>query len=356
VPLFVAMGYVVSKVPRIAAGRLAPDRSLVALADSWFSIAPAVILALLAPGPATLADWPLYLFAFSAQFAIDGLISALRTWACLAVPPRQVLGEIVWIYRTDALLTPIGLLAAVAAADEPYGGLLVLPLVALFGIFARERDARIDKQLELERAYRGTALLLGDVIEDDDAYTGQHTRGVVDLTMAVARELGVQDESVLRQCEFGAMLHDVGKLRVPNTIIHKPGPLSDEEWAVMRLHTIEGQRMLDRVGGVLARVGEVVRASHERWDGRGYPDGLAGPEIPLASRIVSACDAYNAMTTDRPYRRALPVDVARTELHECADSQFDPQVVHALLRVVGRLPAPAPSEAPSVSPLVLRVS
>ena len=168
-------------------------------------------------------------------------------------------------------------------------------------MFAREREARIDNALELSQAYRGTALLLGDVIEADDQYTGDHTKDVVELTLQVADRLGVDDET-RRGAEFGALLHDVGKIHIPNAIINKPGPLDDEEWAVMKTHTVEGQKMLERVGGVLARVGVVVRASHERWDGGGYPDGLAGDAIPLAARIVSACDAYNAMTTDRSYR------------------------------------------------------
>ncbi len=151
-------------------------------------------------------------------------------------------------------------------------------------------------------------------------------------TLQVADALRV-DEETRRGAEFGALLHDVGKIQIPNAIINKPGPLDDDEWVVMKTHTIEGQRMLERVGGVLARVGVVVRASHERWDGGGYPDGLAGEEIPLAARIVSACDAYNAMTTDRSYRRALPVADAVAELERCAGSQFDPAVVEALIEI-----------------------
>jgi len=208
----------------------------------------------------------------------------------------------------------------------------VLPLVALFALFAREREARIDGAIELSQAYKGTALLLGDVIEADDQYTGDHTKDVVELTLQVADALGV-DEATRRGAEFGALLHDVGKIQIPNEIINKPGPLDDAEWAVMKTHTVEGQRMLERVGGVLARVGAVVRASHERWDGGGYPDGLAGDDIPLAARIVSACDAFNAMTTDRSYRRALPIPDAVAELERCAGSQFDPAVVAALISV-----------------------
>ena len=102
------------------------------------------------------------------------------------------------------------------------------------------------------------------------------------------------------------MLHDVGKIAIPNEILNKPGTLEPEEFEVMKTHTIEGQFLLDRVGGLLGRVGQIVRSCHERWDGGGYPDGLAGENIPFASRIVFCCDAYNAMTSDRVYRKALP--------------------------------------------------
>ena len=157
--------------------------------------------------------------------------------------------------------------------------------------------------------------------------------------MTVADRLGV-DEETRRAAEFGALLHDVGKVAIPNEIINKPGPLDDEEWAIMKTHTVEGQRMLERVGGLLARVGLVVRASHERFDGGGYPDGLAGEDIPLAARIVSACDAYNAMTTDRSYRKALTAGVAVAELRANSGTQFDPQVVDALVARRRRLTAP----------------
>jgi HD-GYP domain-containing protein (c-di-GMP phosphodiesterase class II) len=128
----------------------------------------------------------------------------------------------------------------------------------------------------------------------------------------------------------------VGKIAVPKEIINKPGKLDDREWAIIRTHTLEGQKMLERVGGFMREVGEIVRSSHERWDGGGYPDGLRGGEIPLEARIVSACDAFNAMTTNRAYRVAMPVSAALTELIDSAGTQFDRRVVDALVRVVGR--------------------
>jgi HD-GYP domain-containing protein (c-di-GMP phosphodiesterase class II) len=151
----------------------------------------------------------------------------------------------------------------------------------------------------------------------------------------VGEEMGV-DEDTLRATEMGALLHDIGKIAVPDEIINKPGPLNDEEWAIMKTHTVEGERMLQQVGGLLSNVGVVVRASHERWDGGGYPDGLVGEAIPPAARIISACDAFNAMTTDRSYRKALPLDVAIAELRKNSGTQFAPEVVDALVAVVTR--------------------
>jgi biotin-[acetyl-CoA-carboxylase] ligase BirA-like protein len=147
----------------------------------------------------------------------------------------------------------------------------------------------------------------------ESAYTGLHSRDVVQLSVAVAEELGLSERQV-RDAEFVALLHDVGKIRIPSEIINKPGKLTDAEWALMTTHTIEGQKMLDQVGGLLGDVGRVVRSCHERWDGKGYPDGLAGAQIPVVARIVMCCDAFSAMTTDRSYRKALTLDAACAEL------------------------------------------
>src|SRR5205823_11038168 len=120
----------------------------------------------------------------------------------------------------------------------------------------------------------------------------------------------------------------------PAEIIHKAGPLDADEWELMKTHTLIGEAMLGQIGGLLGEVGQIVRSCHERWDGAGYPDGLAGEAIPLEARIVCACDAWSAMTTDRPYRKALPLEVARAELHACAGTHFDPRVVDALIAVL----------------------
>jgi putative nucleotidyltransferase with HDIG domain len=245
----------------------------------------------------------------------------------------------------DLLLSPVGLLAAMAAVVEPYAVLLVLPLAGLLLVFALERGARVRQAIELSRAYRGTTLLLCDVLEVDDEYTGFHSRSVVSLSVAVADEMGLSPKE-RRNVEFGALLHDVGKIAVPKEIINKPGPLTDDEWMVIKTHTIEGQRMLDRVGGLLSEVGRVVRSSHEKWDGTGYPDGLLGEQIPVGSAIVSCCDAFNAMTTDRSYRDAMPLEDAIEELEANSGTQFSPAVVEAVLRVLREDPFTAGARGP----------
>jgi HD-GYP domain-containing protein (c-di-GMP phosphodiesterase class II) len=305
-----------------------------AAGDSGFALAPALVLCALGEQIPHLGAWPAWLLAFAAQFGWDLGLSLLRMRLALGTPPRELVGEALKIYEVDVLLAPIGLLAALAATDAPAAALLVLPLAALLAVFAREREARIAQTLELGKSYRGTALLLRDLLEDDDEYTGHHTEDVVDLSVRVAEQLAVGEE-VRRETELGALLHDIGKIHIPDAIINKAGPLDDEEWAIMKTHTVEGQKMLDRVGGFLSSVGLVVRASHERFDGRGYPDGLAGEAIPLAARIVSVCDSFNAMTTTRSYRKAMPIADAVAEVRRCAGTQFDPAVADALLAVVG---------------------
>ncbi|MDX6537528.1 MAG: hypothetical protein QOD37_1869, partial [Gaiellales bacterium] len=170
---------------------------------------------------------------------------------------------------------------------------------------------------------------------EDDEYTGTHSQGVVLFALAIADELRIHEEE-RRLVEFGALLHDIGKMSTPKKILNKPGPLDDDEWETMRRHTIDGQRMLDQVGGPLHDAGEVVRASHERFDGDGYPDHLRGHEIPLAARVVAVADAYSAMTTRRSYREPLAPEVAARELRVNAGTQFDPAVVDAALAVLAR--------------------
>jgi putative nucleotidyltransferase with HDIG domain len=349
VPLAVAAAMVLAYLPSVLRRSTHADSLLLAPADCWYVIPPVLLLGLAGAIEPSWQQWPLYAAALGAQLAGDFATNVVRDSLGLGISARIQPRLLGWMYLVDVLLSPVGLLAAFAAAEQPYAVLLVLPTVALLAFFARERSARIGHAVELGRAYRGTTLLLSDVLEADDGYTGDHSRSVVALALDVAGEMAV-DARERRNVEFGALLHDVGKIAIPKTIINKPGPLTDDEWVVIRTHTIEGQRMLDRVGGVFGEVGRIVRSSHERWDGSGYPDALSGTAIPLAARIVACCDAFNAMTTNRPYRRAMPLADALGELHANAGSQFDPEVVGALVRVVERYgPAPLPASAEAES-------
>ena len=185
----------------------------------------------------------MYALALAAQLLVDGVATLSRLRLLHGMSPNDVLPDLLMVYRVDVLLFPIGLLAAVAAAGAPAAALLVLPLAYLLLSFSLEREASMRKSLELGRAYRGTALLLRDLLEEDDEYTGRHTEDVVGLTVAVAERMGL-DEDLRRSAELGALLHDIGKIAVPDEIINKPGPLNDEEWAIMKTHTVEGERML----------------------------------------------------------------------------------------------------------------
>jgi HD-GYP domain-containing protein (c-di-GMP phosphodiesterase class II) len=163
---------------------------------------------------------------------------------------------------------------------------------------------------------------------------GDHLDGVTEQAAEVAAMLGVseQDREVLCQA---AELHDVGKVAIPEAILLKPGPLDEPEWEFMRTHTIIGERIV-AAAPALAQVARLVRSSHERWDGRGYPDGLAGEDIPLGARIIAACDAFDAMVTDRPYCAARNFEEAIAELQRCSGTQFDPAVVTAFIDVLRR--------------------
>ena len=333
VPACVAGAYLLSDLPLYLRRRAHPERAAVLLASSWYVFGPVAVLAIAGEPAPRASNWPVYVAALGAQFAVDFATSAGRAWFAFRLRPGSQLAEMASVWIVDASLAPVGFFAALETVDTPYAFLGLLPLVGLIAVFARERRVRFDHALELNGAYRGTALLLGDVVEADDEYTGAHSRDVVSLVTGVAERLGLDTRS-MRSAEFVALLHDVGKLRVPKNIINKPGRLTPEERTLIERHTIDGEQMLSAVGGILAEVGHIVRSCHEHWDGSGYPDGLAGEAIPLVARIVSACDAYSAMTTDRPYRRARSTADAIGELRRCSGTQFDPRVVEALIELL----------------------
>jgi diguanylate cyclase (GGDEF)-like protein len=185
---------------------------------------------------------------------------------------------------------------------------------------------------QLERAYLGTAEALATALEAKDAYTAQHATSIVAWAEAVGRRMGM-DAVALRNLRYGAVFHDIGKISIPEAILNKPAPLDAEEWELVKHHTVVGEQILAPVE-FLADVLPIVRHEHENWNGSGYPDGLRGMSIPLGARIVLVCDAFHAMTSDRPYRPALARTDALQELIEHGGTQFDPLVVDAFLAVL----------------------
>ena len=330
-PVAVVIALMLGTIPEVVRGKLRPARLVKKTGDAWFAVGPALVFVIAGASPRS-AGPLLLLAALGAQFAVDFIASSVRFSISHSSGWREQLAGN-WVYLIDAALTGVGLVVAEEIHNASYAPLALLPLLALLAVFARERKARLAQLLELSNAYRGTALVLGDVVEADDGYTGEHSKSVVRLCLDVAERLGLSTEQ-RQNLEFGALLHDVGKIAIPKEIINKPGQLDEREWTIIKTHTIEGQKLLDTVGGFMRDVGLIVRSHHERWDGGGYPDGLSGEAIPLESRIVSACDTWNAMRTDRSYRKRLPFNLAAEEMRAISGSQLDPRVVAALLTVV----------------------
>jgi diguanylate cyclase (GGDEF)-like protein len=187
---------------------------------------------------------------------------------------------------------------------------------------------------QLTQSMIGTAEALAAALEAKDSYTADHARSIADIAVNVGREMNLS-ESALEDLRYGGIFHDVGKIAIPDALINKPGPLTDEEFEVIKQHPAIGAEILAPVP-FLYGVRTIVRHAHEHWDGEGYPEGLSGEQIPLGARIVLAVDAYHAMTSDRPYRKAMSHGDACTELRDNAGTQFDPEVVDALLAVLSR--------------------
>jgi two-component system cell cycle response regulator len=189
-----------------------------------------------------------------------------------------------------------------------------------------------DKERRRMGPRRQATRALMQALVERDAGLHDHVEGVQSLATAVALRLGLPPAEVER-VRLGALLHDVGKIAIPDSILRKPGPLSEAEWILMRRHTLIGQRILERAPA-LSDVALLVRASHERLDGAGYPDGLAGAAIPIGARIIAVCDAFDAMVSTRSYRAALDEPTALAELRRCAGTQFDPRVVELFAEAV----------------------
>ncbi len=225
-----------------------------------------------------------------------------------------------------------GCLVALVERDD--FGERELALLAGLAQQARLAIANASSYEGLERTFVSTVEALANALEANDEYTSTHARWITDLSLRVGRELGL-DERALKCLELGALLHDIGKIGIPSDVLSKPGRLTAVERKLVETHPELGERIIAPIDR-LQVVRPIVRHCHERWDGGGYPDGLAGEDIPLESRIIFVCDAYHAMTTDRPYRRRLSHPEAMRRLADAAGSQFDPYVVEVALRVLER--------------------
>jgi HD-GYP domain-containing protein (c-di-GMP phosphodiesterase class II) len=194
--------------------------------------------------------------------------------------------------------------------------------------FKQERS----RSQELQRSYMATVRALSNAVEARDAYTGKHAERVTAYGLEIARAMGLS-LAYGSQTEFGFLLHDIGKVAIPDAILYKPSTLTDKERALMAQHPVIGSQIIRGIE-FLGEAVQVVRSHHERWDGGGYPDGLAGEEIPMSARVFSVADVLDALTTDRPYRPASPLRVAREMIIAQSGRQFDPAVIDAF-RAIG---------------------
>jgi putative nucleotidyltransferase with HDIG domain len=242
-------------------------------------------------------------------------------------------GDTVAVPLTFADGRMVGELRCTGCVGDPSTDRDVAFLRVLARIVSGQLEAE-EQELERRRLHAesmGVQALLA-AIDARDHYTGDHSKSVVQLSSQVARRLDLSTRQIA-ETEQVALLHDVGKVAVPDEILQKPGPLDDHERTVIEEHPVVGAKIVRSIAG-LAHLAPAIRAGHERWDGAGYPDGLAGEDIPIISRITFVCDAFDAMTSDRPYRRSLGVDRARRELEANVDAQFCSRTVHALMSVI----------------------
>ena len=254
-------------------------------------------------------------------------------YAALSDPPAESTGS--YVVAPFTLEGRWGAIAVAFAPEAEYGD-RELELLGGLAHQAKLAIANASSFAGLERTFLSTVEALANALEARDEYTSSHARWITDMAIRVGSELGL-DGDTLKRLELGALFHDIGKIGIPNSVLLKPGPLSEEERLLIETHPELGEKIIAPIDQ-LQDVCGIVRACHERWDGQGYPDQKAGEEIPLEARIIFACDAFHAMTTDRPYRRALPSEEALRRLEENAGSQFDPQVVDVCLRVLDAPP------------------
>jgi putative nucleotidyltransferase with HDIG domain len=282
-------------------------------------------------------------------------LSALEAWIPVLQKGQVVGGVVVWRDMTaiDAALMRMQVtMAAIILAAA------VLLWLVLRGVYVRSSKQIVAQATALsgaladrERTYDSTLQSLANALDVRDSETGGHSDRVLRYMDLVIEQVDV-DAAALSMLRRGALLHDIGKIGVPDNVLRKPAALSDAEWVTMRKHPEYGARI---VAGIpfLEDVSQIVRHHHERWDGAGYPDRLSGESIPLGARIFAVADSFDAMTSDRPYRRAMSIEAACAEIARCRGTQFDPVVADAFGRVPHDRLARIAAEAPHTHPVAV---
>ncbi len=321
------------------------------IADAWDADSITLVVALLGcavfgivvPWGKLAREWQLSMF-WIALVVIDAGVYLLDvpTFVVLLLLPMMGL---TYFFGRDRFILISHMLGAIAAfcvpvvsgeVEDPASALIItLPAMVAVAALSGVLADRFHPMRSRERGrYKATIEALSTALTARDGYTGSHSQETLWFVRAVCEELRLS----AHECEYVAdvaLLHDIGKIGIPNDVLHEPGRLNEEQWEIMKQHPVIGEKIVKTIPG-LEEVARAIRHEHEHWDGGGYPDGLRQGEIPLASRIVLVCDAFHAMTSDRPYRTAMSVADARLELSEHAGTQFDPQVVGAMLHVLDR--------------------
>ncbi len=272
----------------------------------------------------------------------EATLIAERLRVCVAAPPCT------WEIEDTQMIAEIPVTASIGVAVYRLHGVTLKSLIELAdrAMYRAKQTGRNRVCLaDLELTFIATSSdkthfqeqmavqALRAVSSASDAYTSEHAQRMTTLATAIARKLGCSEEEV-QLLRLATLFHDIGKVGISDTLLHKPSSLTPEEWEVMRQHPRIGEQILEEVGGIFSLVARIVVAHHERWDGNGYPYKLAGEAIPISARIICVIDAYDAMTSERSYRQLLSDEEARTELKRCKGSQFDPRVVEAFLAFI----------------------
>jgi len=217
---------------------------------------------------------------------------------------------------------------ALTSADTEFLSIFANNIATVF------QRARLDEQLK--KSYVSSVRALVQAIEEKDTYTRGHSERVAGIVVQVARELGMSEQEV-EYLRFGSILHDVGKIGIPESIVRSPKPLTEGEFKIIQKHPLKGLEILQHIPFIKEHM-YLIRNHHERWDGKGYPDGLRGDEIPLGAQIVAIADAFDAMTSSRPYRKGLPPKQAAREIKKAMGTQFSGSIVQAFLSVFNKNP------------------